>query len=57
MFWRRGCIPGSFNAQAGLWSRYTKDKRWAGILPISLETHHPIDLIIFMLGAIAYNRN
>lgn len=83
-----GCVPGSFNPMTGLWTRFTKDKRWTGVLarylgknfevitegingrtttldevvpgrpyrngliqlPAVLESHYPIDLVIFMLG-------
>lgn len=85
----RAFIPGSFNEKTGLSARYTKDKRWPGIMqkmlgerydvieegingrttnldeilpgrpyrnglklfPASLESHYPIDIVIFMLGA------
>ncbi|MGB6976232.1 MAG: SGNH/GDSL hydrolase family protein [Gammaproteobacteria bacterium] len=84
----RGFIPGTFDEKTGLSARYTKDKRWTGILqnklgekynvveegingrttildeiipgrpfrngltllPACLESHYPIDLVIFMLG-------
>lgn len=94
-----GCIPGSFNANTGLSARYSKDKRWTGILekklgedyeviaegisartttldeiipgrpykngltllPACLETHYPIDLVIFWIGTndtkIQFNRS
>ncbi len=94
----RGFIPGSFNEKTGLAARYTKNKRWTGIMqnklgenytvveeglngrttsldeiipgrpyrnglpyfPVCLESHYPIDLVIFMLGTndvkIQFNR-
>jgi lysophospholipase L1-like esterase len=84
----RGFIPGPIDIKTGLAERYTKNKRWTGImqsklgkdydvieegmggrttvldeivpgrpyrngltyLPFCLESHYPIDLVIFMLG-------
>lgn len=83
-----GQVPGVFNPETGLAGRYTKNKRWTGVLqkilgddydvivdginartttldeivpgrpyknalkqlPVTLEAHYPIDLIIFFIG-------